>query len=357
MCARMAAAAPHPATRTEGTGALFWFEYGLRLVFFAVGPIALVIAAQLVPMWAAIVNVSLALVAFFFGEVLRRHAEQRGWLGRLLARQFAFEAYYREHPPRSFVYYLFYPLLFPYWLVAREARREFWLFKGYTLGTAAIAVVSGAIRYATVYQPVLPFKSFLAVFGIGLAFEAVLVLALLVPMTTTVVALHRTNRHGALVALLVVGLLSASAGVYGLAKRHRSFPSLEARWRVGHRSAARPKEANKAMYDALVAAWAHRRKGEGERYEEGLLDGPPVDAAREKLQTFYPKDEAAAFELWSTSARDKDPMLVLYAEGPRKGRPEVLAMRKNGTVVTKMSEIPRAARKMFFTVGQLNLQP
>ena len=50
----------------------------------------------------------------------------------------AFESYYREQRPRRFAYYVAYPLLFPYWLYDREARREFWMFRGYTVGSFLI---------------------------------------------------------------------------------------------------------------------------------------------------------------------------------------------------------------------------
>jgi len=56
----------------------------------------------------------------------------------LLKEAFAFESYYREQRPRPFAYYLVYPLLFPYWLVNREARQEFLMFRGYTLASFLI---------------------------------------------------------------------------------------------------------------------------------------------------------------------------------------------------------------------------
>ena len=44
-----------------------------------------------------------------------------------------FERFYRENPPKPFVYYLFYPLLLPYWLLNRTARRELLLYRGLTV--------------------------------------------------------------------------------------------------------------------------------------------------------------------------------------------------------------------------------
>lgn len=328
-------------------------EYALRLVFFAAVPFGIVILASLVPMTAALVNIVLALGAFFFGEVLRRHAQRRGWLGKILRRQLAFEEYYRERPPKPFAYYVFYPLLFPYWLAVPEARREFWLFKGYTVVTFALAAVSGVYRYFAIYQPEIGFKFFLFTFGIGLAIEALAVITFLMPIATTVVALHKKAQHGRLVVLLVVALVSAAGAVTVLARRHRTFPSLETRERVNKRTRARLKQAEATADDALRAAWKARRVSGYERESDGTMDGAPLVVARAHLERFYRPDEAAAFELWTTAKNDKSPIMVLYAEGPRHGTPVFRAMRADGSVVTRTKELPKAALKVMRTVGEL----
>lgn len=322
-------------------------------MFFAAVPFGIVVLASLVPMTAALVNIVLALGAFFFGEVLRKHAQQRGWLGALLRRQLAFEEYYRERPPKPFLYYVAYPLLFPYWLAVREARREFWLFKGYTIVTFVLAVISGAWRYFTVYQPEIDFRTFLVSFGIGVVIEALAVITFLMPIATSVVALHRKAQHGRLIALLVVGLLSAGVAIGFLAHRHRTFPSLETRQRVSKRTFAKLKVAEAVADDALRAAWRERKKKNYERESDGTVDGPPLEVARTKLGAFYRPDEAAAFELWTTARGDKTPMMVLYAEGPRKGKPVFRAMRADGTVVDRAKDLPKSALKVMRTVGNL----
>jgi hypothetical protein len=332
-------------------GALDVLEYALRLVFFAAVPFGIVVLASLVPMTAALVNIVLALGAFFFGEVLRKHAQERGWLGAVLRRQLAFEEYYRVRPPKPFVYYVVYPLLFPYWLIVSEARREFWLFKGYTIVTFLLAAISGAYRYFAIYQPEIGFKVFLVSFGIGLVIEALAVITFLMPIATTVVALHKRGQHGRLVVLLVVGLLSAGVAVGYLAHRHRTFPSLETRQRVSTRTLAKRKVAEAVADDALRAAWKERRKKNYERESDGTVDGAPLDVARAKLGAFYRPDEASAFELWTTARGDKNPMMILYAEGPRKGKPVFRAMRADGSIVDKAKELPRPALKVMRTVG------
>jgi hypothetical protein len=331
-------------------------EYALRLAFFAVVPALVMLLDQLVPMTAALVNIGLALGVFFFGEVLRRHASRRSWLGTLLRRHLAFEAFYREHPPKPFVYYLAYPLLFPYWLWVKRAREEFLLFKGYTLATLSLLAVGGVYRLVFVYAPELGPKHFVAPFVIGFVIESAAVLTLIMPMTTSVVALHRCGQRRRLVALLAVGLVSAAASGVLLGLRHRAYPSLETRYRVGHRSLVNKQQAEHTMTAALQVAWKKRREGAWGREDDGLLTGPALDAARKALERFYRGDEAGAFELWTSARSDRLQIIVLYAEGPKRGgrgKPVFLAMRADGTVVRRMADVPKEARRMMRTVDDL----
>jgi hypothetical protein len=326
-------------------------EYILRLVFFAFVPALVVIIAELVPMTAALINMVLALAAFFLGEILHKHAEKRGWLGRVLRRQLAFEAYYRQHPPKPFAYYLFYPLAAPYWIFVKEGRREFLLFKGYTLLTLGVVVLSGIYRLIFVYGPTLGLKDFVAPFLVGLVIETLSVIMLLMPMTTSVVALHQKKQHARLSILLFVGLLSSGIAVARVIHRHRTFPSLETRYRVKQRTAAGPGRARDAGTAALRVAWKKRREGAWGREDDGLLAGPALEDARAALEVFYRPDEAAAFEIYTTSKTDKSPIMILYAEGARKGHPVWMGMRPDGTTTERAKDIPKPALKLMRTVG------
>jgi len=63
--------------------------------------------------------------------------EARAALARdlVISQALELESFYVERPPRAFAYYVFYPLLFPYWLTSRQARREFLVFRSYTLAS------------------------------------------------------------------------------------------------------------------------------------------------------------------------------------------------------------------------------
>jgi ribosomal protein L39E len=336
-----------------------WAEYALRLLFFALVPFGVVLLAMLVPMTAAIINMILALGVFFSSEMLLEVADKRPWLRRVLRRQLAFEAYYREHPPRPFLYYVFYPLMMPYWLFVREARREFLIFKSYTIVTAAVISVLGVYRYFWVYQPELGFRHFVVAFAIGSVLETLAVVTLIMPMTTSVVTLHQKRQHWRLVALLAVGLVSAGVAAVVMAKRHRAFPSLETRQRVVARTAAVPTSARESMHHAAEAAWAVRRAGKGpeahdpwERDTDGTVIGAPLDKAREVLGSFYRHDEAVAFELWTTAKKERPGLMVLFAEGSKKGTPVWIAMRRDGTVIDKLADVPKPARHAMRSAGE-----
>ena len=110
------------------TSPVSFADFVLRLVFFALAPVGIVLAAELFPVRGVLIDVGLALGVFFVSEAARRYAVRSRVVSFFLHEALAFETYYREKPPRRFIYYFFYPLLFPYWLTNREARREFWMF-------------------------------------------------------------------------------------------------------------------------------------------------------------------------------------------------------------------------------------
>jgi hypothetical protein len=90
-----------------------------------------------------------------------------------------------------------YPVLFPYWLVDREARREFVLFKGFTLGSFGVLLLSVVSQYFAYWPPDLRFRDYLPVLGMTLAVEWLLVLALLLARAARGDRGRRQGRRGA----------------------------------------------------------------------------------------------------------------------------------------------------------------
>src|SRR5262249_31904303 len=155
-----------------------------------------------------------------------------------------------------FLYYVAYPLLLPYWLLHKEARREFLLFKGYTIVSLLVLLGSVAVQFVLYWPPELGLWDFAPVVAITLGIEMLLVLGLLMPIATTVLGLHRALRRGRLMALLAVALLSSTLAIVRIARRRDPVVSYSTRERVRLRSKASPRRAREAQLAALKAAWS-----------------------------------------------------------------------------------------------------
>lgn len=317
-------------------------DFLLRLAFFATVPFALVLAAALFPVTGALLQVALGLAAFFAGEALRRWSARWKLVGWAASGQLEFEAYYREHPPRPFLYYVFYPLLAPYWLFQPEARREFLLFKGYTLASFAFLVVSLVVQYVMSFPPQLGVGSFLPIAAGTFAIETAVVLMFLMPIVTSVVHYHRRRESGLLAALLLVGFASSSFAIARLERRRDPIVSFATRQRVRMRTAAEPKAAQAAQTAALRAAWRALPKEKKDVDHDGKVEADVLDAAHEALMPFYKNDEANAFDLWYTH-NAKTWLVVLYFEARRKNDPIWLAMTSAGAVTHDAKQLPTGA--------------
>jgi len=259
----------------------------------------------------------------------------------VLGSQLQFEEYYREHPPRPFLYYVFYPLLFPYWLTQREARREFLLFKGYTLASFAILVVSLGVQYVRFFPPELGLRDFwpiaLKTFGV----ETIVVLLFLMPIFTSVVHYHSTHARGRLAAILIAGIVSSGFAIERLERARDPVVSLATRERVRLRTKANGRAALQAQSKAIAAAWKTLPKERDDVDSDGKVEALPLDTARSVLEAFYKSDETFAFDLWREK-KGKQQTLVLYFEARQKNPAIWLAMDDKG-VFHDTKRLPRGA--------------
>ncbi len=318
------------------------FDFALRLIFFAAAPFLLVFIASLFPVTGALVQVGFALGVFFAGEAVRRLAARSKLAAKFFAGQLAFEAYYRQHRPYPFIYYVVYPFLFPYWLVVREARHEFLLFKGYTLASFALLLVSLLVQYQRAFPPELGLRDFLPIAGGTFLVETAVVLMFLMPIVTTVVHYHRERAPGRLTALLLVGLISICVAVVRIEHRRDPIVSYATRMRVDMRTAAKSHAAGQAQTLALRAAWKALPKEKDDIDSDGKIEGAVLDAAHEALCGFYKNDEAQAFDLWYTR-KGKSATMVVYFEARTKHEPIWLAMSQTGATTHDPKQLPRGA--------------
>lgn len=333
----MPPASPRPLSSLSETG-----SFVLRLLFFAAAPRLLVFAAALYPVTGAITQIGLALVVFLLGEAVRGLAARSKLVARFLRPQLAFEAYYRAHPPRPVLYYLFYPLLFPYWLTNKSAREEFLLYKGYTLASFALLLASLGVQYARFFPPDLTFHDFLPIAAKTFVAETVVVLVFLMPIVTSVVHYHRERAPRRLVAIFAVGILSSAVAIARLEESRDPIVSLATRERVRLRTAHDEKRAYDAMARALGEAWRAIPRTKNDVDSDGKVEGPPLDVARATLQRFYKNDETAAFDLWR-ERKGKAQTLVIYFEA-RADRPPIwLATDAPGSTYSVARRLPRGA--------------
>jgi hypothetical protein len=319
-------------------------DFLLRLGFFALAPVGIVLAAELFPVRGALIDVGLALSVFVAGEAARKFAARSRYATLLLKEALAFESYYRARPPRRFLYYFFYPLLFPYWLTNREARREFLMFRGYTLGSLAILLLTLAWQYHRDYLPELGMRQFLPAVALSLVVETLLVLALLMPIATTVVWYHASFRRGRLVVVLLAGLVSTAAVTYRVTSRRDPVVSYFTRKRVAWRTAAARRQAHAALLEGVSAAWRdlyRERATDGDVDQDGKVEGPPLDDARTKLRAFYKTDESFAFDLWA-SPKSRPRLIVLYSEA-RPGRAPIWVALEHGAEIRHSTALPKGA--------------
>lgn len=317
-------------------------DFVLRLAFFATAPLLIVAVAAVFPVTGALVMVGLALGAFIFGEAVRSLAARHRLLARLLKNQLAFEAYYRAHPPKPFLYYVFYPLLFPYWLSVKEARVEFWLYKGYTVFSIAVLVGGSVWQFFEMWRPELGLSAFLGVFLAQLLAETLLVLMLVMPIVTTVVRFHALGARWRLAVLLCVGMVSSAVAVVALERRRDPIVSFATRERVGMRTAAKPKRAHDVQLAALREAWKVLPKEKEDIDSDGKVEGDALEKAHEKLADFYKTDEAFSFDMWLSRTK-KQQILVVYFEA-RRGRPPIfLALDRAGHEIHDPKALPKGA--------------
>lgn len=317
-------------------------DFTLRLAFFAVAPLFIVFASALFPVTGALIMIGLALFVFLFGEAVRGLAERRPIVQKLLKGQLAFEAYYRVHKPRPFLYYVFYPLLFPYWLAVKKARDEFLLFKGYTLFSLAMLVGGAVWQYFTAWRPELGLREFFVVLVAQLVVETLLVLMLVMPIATTVVHFHAEGAKRRLAAVLAIGLISSGIAIARIERRRDPVVSFSTRERVGMRTAKNVKASRDAEAAALKAAWKVLAKEKDDVDRDGKVEGEALDAAHAAMVGFYRKDEAQAFDLWLSRSKSHE-LLVVYFQA-RRGRPPIfLAMDRKGREVADAKQLPKGA--------------
>ena len=315
------------------------FDFCLRLVFFAVAPFLATVVATLFPMMGVLLNCAITLLVFAFAEAARARSGKSRLLRLAMARRLAFEEFYRDNPPRPFLFYVFYPLLLPYVLYRPAMRRELLLYRGLTAGGTAVLLIAAALDYFLHWQPELGLPPFLAVWVIIFVVQSLAIFVFLLPIATTVVTLHGQRRLPALWILLGAAAISVGVAVGFRVHKHGHIVSWVTSHRVALRSRAEPGPARAAQLAALHAVIGNPAELKASTDGEGWVEGDSGDRAEEQLELFYKSDEAYAFSLHALPVSAPE-VLVLQCWNPGAGPPVWRAIRRNGQEITDKKDLP-----------------
>jgi hypothetical protein len=293
----------------------------LRLAYFAVAPFVLAVLALKLPVTGAIVNLVLFLAIFFVRGLLPGVGTQR--LFRRMAR---LELYYEKHPPKPFLYYVFFPLFAPYWVFYPPARREIFHYRRLSGVGVFVFVGLKLLDYWRNWHPIIPFRAFAKVAAIGIVFELAVFAMIVMPLATTVVTYKRAGARRRLIVLFIAAAASLGFSMLGKSLVKRDEVRLDVAIRRGLRVEHRPEQADETMRRALVAAAATLEQPPEEIPVGGRTNrirGRTRDVARGELGAFFRPDEIPGFSLFMTRTTDDRPALVLFAPSQSKRRAPV----------------------------------
>jgi hypothetical protein len=314
-------------------------DFCLRLAFFATAPFLATFAATLFPMTGVLVNIALTLVVFAFAQALRERTRTSRLLQKVMARRLAFETYYRENPPRPFLFYVFYPLLLPYVLYRAVTRRELLLYRGFTWPGAVILGAAAGYDYWAHWQPELGLRQFVPVWVLLFLVQTLAMFVFLLPIATTVVKLHSERRVLELRVLLGVAALSVAVAVVALVHKRGHVVSWVTTHRVMLRSKLFPPAARAAQLEALNAVRGNLAELGPSTDAAGWVEGDSGDRAEVELETFYKSDEAYAFSLHALPAAAPE-VLVLQCWVVGGGPPIWRAIKRSGQEITDKRDLP-----------------
>ena len=284
----------------------------LRLVYVFAVPILLAPLTVVFPITATLVGAGLATIVSLIGsERWQATVGRIPVLGRALGGMTAVGDFYREHPPKPLVYYIFYPLLLPVILFMRVPRREFLLYRRLNAIALVVVVITGVYDYFHNWRPELSFAQFVGMSIVTFILQLLATFSLVMPIVTTLLIL-RTRGRGKMLSAVVVGIGVMS--VLGVLVSHRmkngvqigTWMRVQARTQAGFREfrqcaaeqhgdsrgCARKNKAFVALVEALDQVYL------------ALKDHPDdkdaaLDRARDKIGEYYKPDETAAFELYA----------------------------------------------------------
>jgi len=219
---RAGAASTHTAAWSESQSRFSWIDFTLRLGFYLVGPFVFTLLCVLCKHYELLaVMFVVVVICGLLGNIERALGhmaalEKVPLLGSALGVFRELYAYYSEHKPRPFLFYLFYPITAPLGASASAAvREELRLYWRMLRPVLLVIAAQQLLTYSSIYPPHLgPEDAFVRVFVLSF-FAAVSTTMFLVPMITTSFALNLSGRQPQLKFLTMLCLAFAlPTGIY-----------------------------------------------------------------------------------------------------------------------------------------------
>jgi hypothetical protein len=279
-------------------------DLALRFIYVALIPPILAVMNAIIPVGGIVISAAIATVIAMLGaERWHARVDRIPVVGRALGGMGRLGEFYKEHPPKPLVYYIFYPILLPVILFMRVPRREFLLYRKISLLAFVVMLASGIAEYFRHWYPVIPFRLFFAEAIAIFLLQLLTTFAIVMPIVTTILMYHQRGYTKRVAALVVCASLTGGFGMFIL---HRTYtvPAAVAA-RVQARTHNAPRLAFGAFENGLNAAWLSLRDHPDDH-------DAALTAARDALQPFYLADEAAAFQLWIGSG-----VIALYVKPNR----------------------------------------
>jgi hypothetical protein len=327
----------------------------LRYAFFAIAPFTLVIFVTLLPVMGVVINMVLALLVFALAAQVRRASDRYPLVGKALGKQLSFETFYTEHPPKPFLFYVFYPLMLPYVAFNKVAQKELALYRGLT-SLGFVLLFGGALwDFFRKWQPEIGFLDFGKKWAALLLIQAVLSIIIVMPMTTTIIALRMQKRVVALTTVLIVGAWSTAAAIFFMAQRRHDIVQLPTMDRMVLRTKAAPDKAREVQEKALKRALISIRRGDAETFKNPkateIFGGPIIDA-RDSLLGLYKEDETRCFHLIAFKKPARGVVLVLFGLANKANKIVWLGINKNEDFIDDLEDLPDGALNTMARIGK-----
>lgn len=198
-------------------------EFPLQILFFMFAPIIFVLlAAVLKRPELAVILVFLLLVGVFLRSMLRaikeyEELERVPVIGEVLKTLIKLHEFYSQNKPRSFVFYILYPIIGPFaMLFSSSVRKEFWLHLKAFGPIALIIFVQTGFEY--LFIPHLTWTELAMHALLMIILINIMIIFVLIPVVTTSFSLNLAGkkfRLGLLMALALLFTIPFGIGAFG----------------------------------------------------------------------------------------------------------------------------------------------